>query len=124
MAIGRTFQESLQKALRGLETGARRLQRRDATLPLTERIGDEARHELRAPGADRLLYVADAFRAGWSLDAGRTRSPTSIRGSSSQIEDIVTDEERIIAEGLGALVASDACARSSARASPIGASQT
>ncbi len=68
MAIGRTFQESLQKALRGLETG---LDGFDPllSLPLTEEARHALGHELRAPGADRLLYVADAFRAGWPLRA-------------------------------------------------------
>nr|VFJ95861.1 MAG: carbamoyl-phosphate synthase large subunit [Candidatus Kentron sp. H]VFJ97697.1 MAG: carbamoyl-phosphate synthase large subunit [Candidatus Kentron sp. H]VFK02939.1 MAG: carbamoyl-phosphate synthase large subunit [Candidatus Kentron sp. H] len=66
MAIGRTFQESLQKALRSLETDLDGLDemtyRNDE--PPTERI----RRELRAPGPDRILYVADALRRGLSLD--------------------------------------------------------
>src|SRR5690606_8449514 len=66
MAIGRTFQESLQKALRGLETGLDGLTS-VMTLPLAgEDAADALAYELRSPGADRLLYVADAFRAGWS----------------------------------------------------------
>ena len=67
MAIGRTFQESLQKALRGLETGLDGLTPR-LSLPLTDESRDKLTYELQAPGADRLLYVADAFRAGWTLD--------------------------------------------------------
>jgi len=66
MAIGRTFQESLQKALRGLETGLEGLTPQ-LSMPLSDESADRLAHELRAPGADRLLYVADAFRAGWSL---------------------------------------------------------
>src|SRR5471030_1142464 len=65
MAIGRSFQESLQKALRGLETGLDGLAE-IVTLPLTEESAASLAHELRSPGADRLLYTADAFRAGWS----------------------------------------------------------
>ena len=65
MAIGRTFQESLQKALRGLETGLDGLVPQ-LTLPLSDEDADRLAHELRAPGANRLLYVADALRAGWS----------------------------------------------------------
>lgn len=66
MAIGRTFQESLQKALRGLEIDV------DGLDPKLARF-DEAslqlmQGELQRPGADRIFYVADAFRAGWSLD--------------------------------------------------------
>ena len=53
MAIGRTFQESLQKALRGLETGLDGLTPR-LTLPLTDESRDKLTYELQAPGADRL----------------------------------------------------------------------
>ncbi|MEN8220093.1 MAG: carbamoyl-phosphate synthase large subunit [Pseudomonadota bacterium] len=58
MAIGRTFQESLQKALRGLETGVSGLDER----------GEELRHQLQKPGPERLWYVADAFRLAWSIE--------------------------------------------------------
>ena len=67
MAIGRTFQESLHKALRGLETGLDGLDPVLA-LPLTEETELRLRYELHAPGPDRLLYVADAFRAGWDVE--------------------------------------------------------
>ncbi len=66
MAIGRTFQESLQKALRGLETG------KDGLGSITDLAADDLkstlRHELRLPGPERLWYVGDAFRAGYSLE--------------------------------------------------------
>lgn len=66
MAIGRTFQESLQKALRGLETG------KDGLDNITDLTADDLkstlRHELRLPGPERLWYVGDAFRAGYSLE--------------------------------------------------------
>lgn len=60
MAIGRTFQEALQKALRGLETG------KDG---LNEVSTDRAtiHHEISEPGPDRLWYLADAFRLGYSV---------------------------------------------------------
>ncbi|HSS06249.1 MAG TPA: carbamoyl-phosphate synthase large subunit, partial [Rhodanobacteraceae bacterium] len=67
MAIGRTFQESLQKALRGLETGKNGLNplRLDTATP----DGLAAlKRELREPGPDRVFYVADAFRAGLSRE--------------------------------------------------------
>src|SRR6187401_2173497 len=67
MAMGRTFQESLQKALRGLETGIDGLTP-IATLPLSDETRDALLEELRMPGPDRLRYVADAFRAGLQLD--------------------------------------------------------
>ena len=60
MAIGRTFQESLQKALRGLETGNDGLDEK-----ATER--DDIEIELGDPGPDRIWYVADAMRIGMTL---------------------------------------------------------
>ena len=61
MAMGRTFQESFQKALRGLETGI------DG---LTERSTDreEIVQEIGEAGPERILFVADAFRIGMTLD--------------------------------------------------------
>ncbi|HMW23360.1 MAG TPA: carbamoyl-phosphate synthase large subunit, partial [Burkholderiaceae bacterium] len=61
MAMGRTFQESFQKALRGLETGI------DG---LTERSTDreEIVEEIGEPGPERILFVGDAFRIGMTLD--------------------------------------------------------
>src|ERR1039457_4303304 len=56
MAIGRTFQESLHKALRGLETGLDGLDP-VLSLPLSEESEKELVYELRSPGADRLLHV-------------------------------------------------------------------
>ncbi|HDK02641.1 MAG TPA: carbamoyl-phosphate synthase large subunit, partial [Gammaproteobacteria bacterium] len=67
MAIGRTFQESFQKALRGLETGIDGLDERLSTDDPQERKV-RLRQELREPGPERILYVADAFRAGWTLE--------------------------------------------------------
>lgn len=65
MAIGRTFQESFQKALRGLEVGCYGLspiQNLEA-----ENALDLIRRELRNPGWNRIWYVADAFRADLTL---------------------------------------------------------
>ncbi len=70
MAIGRTFQESLQKALRGLETGLDGFHEQ-LTLPLSDEMQERLAYELRAPGANRILYIADALRAGWSARAHR-----------------------------------------------------
>ena len=62
MAIGRTFQESFQKALRGLETGIDGL---DEKVDLNdEGVKDELVRELTAAGPERILYVGDAFRFG------------------------------------------------------------
>ncbi len=60
MAIGRTFQESLQKALRGLEVGA------DGFDPKTT-DQEEIEAELMSPGPDRIWFVGDAFRIGMSM---------------------------------------------------------
>jgi carbamoyl-phosphate synthase large subunit len=101
MAIGRTFQESLQKALRGLETGLDGLVPQ-LTLPLSDEDSDRLAHELRAPGANRLLYVADALRAGWSR--ARVGELTHIDAwFLAQIEDLVHEEAQVREEGLGAL---------------------
>src|SRR6266536_1561165 len=61
MAIGRTFQESLQKALRGLETGVDGFNLKTVD---PDKIGDE----LAYPRAERLWYVADAFGVGMPLE--------------------------------------------------------
>ncbi|MEC9315316.1 MAG: carbamoyl-phosphate synthase large subunit, partial [Pseudomonadota bacterium] len=66
MAIGRSFQESLQKALRGLEIDRDGL---NEILDLTEEgVEETLRRELSLPGSDRLWYVADAFRYGFSFE--------------------------------------------------------
>ncbi len=103
MAIGRTFQESLQKALRGLETGLDGLSPQ-LTLPLTDELADKLTHELRAPGANRLLYVADAFRAGWSR--ARIHELTRIDPwFLAQVEELVQEEALVREAGLGSLSA-------------------
>ena len=67
MAMGRTFQESLQKALRGLETGITGLNEIKTSVA-TDAERDALRQELRIPGADRLRYVADAMRLGFTFE--------------------------------------------------------
>ncbi|MDR9435772.1 MAG: carbamoyl-phosphate synthase large subunit [Thiohalophilus sp.] len=66
MAIGRTQQESLQKALRGLETGA------DGFNEMVDLNDDDAlekiRTQLKNTGPERIWYVGDAFRAGFSVE--------------------------------------------------------
>ncbi|MDP3865903.1 MAG: carbamoyl-phosphate synthase large subunit, partial [Rhodoferax sp.] len=61
MAMGRTFQESFQKALRGLEVGVDGMNEKTQDREILER-------ELGEPGPDRIWYVGDAFAAGWSVD--------------------------------------------------------
>ena len=66
MAIGRTFQESLQKALRGLEVGKCGF---DPIVGVKDSNAKEILvRELTEPGAQRIWYLADAFREGWSVD--------------------------------------------------------
>ncbi|MDQ1263997.1 MAG: carbamoyl-phosphate synthase large subunit, partial [Campylobacterota bacterium] len=61
MAIGRTFKESIQKALCSLETGLCGFDEIDADM-------DFVKHEIRRPNADRVLYVAEGFRRGMSVE--------------------------------------------------------
>ena len=61
MAMGRTFQESFQKALRGLEVGVDGMNEKTVDREVLER-------ELGEPGPERIWYVGDAFAQGWSLE--------------------------------------------------------
>ncbi len=97
MAIGRTQQESLHKALRGLEVGS------DGFDEKVDLARDDAREiirrELTVVGADRIWYIGDAFRAGFSLD--EIHAMTSIdRWFLAQIEDLIRTEESIRGKAL------------------------
>lgn len=84
MAIGRTFQESFQKALRGLEVGVDGMNEKTQDLELLEK-------ELGQPGPERIWYVGDAFAKGYSL--ARVHELTKIDPwFLAQIEDIVKIE--------------------------------
>jgi carbamoyl-phosphate synthase large subunit len=101
MAMGRSFSESLQKALRGLETGRTGF---DPMLPAQIDAAGvlELRRQLREPGPDRLFYVGDAFRHGLSVDDVHSLSgidPWFLR----QIEHLIRTEAQIGAGGLAAL---------------------
>ena len=67
MAIGRTFQESMQKALRGLEVGACGLDEKIDDVSNEKNLA-KIRYELQEAGSDRIWYIADAFRAGFTVD--------------------------------------------------------
>ncbi|MEZ8825221.1 carbamoyl-phosphate synthase large subunit [Vibrio amylolyticus] len=100
MAIGRNQQESLQKALRGLEVGATGFDEMvdlDAPDALTT-----IRHELKEAGAERIWYIADAFRAGMSVD-GVFNLTQIDRWFLVQIEDIVKLEQELKAKGFAGL---------------------
>ena len=101
MAMGRTFQESVQKALRGLETGKVGFDPTGLDLSSEDDLAT-LRRELKAPGPERLFYVGDAFRAGMSVEEIYALSfidPWFL----DQIEEIIAEEQRVAAEGLGSL---------------------
>jgi carbamoyl-phosphate synthase large subunit len=95
MAIGRTFQESLQKALRGLETGVDGFNLKTVD---PEKIGDE----LAYPSAERLWYVADAFGVGMSLEEVFAHTKID-RWFLAQIKEIVDTELALDKRVLGDL---------------------
>ena len=99
MAIGRTFQESLQKALRGLETGLDGLSP-VTPLPLGEDSAARLAQDLRMPGPDRLLQVADALRAGWTFDRVQELSRID-PWFLAQVAELIDEETRTAAEGVG-----------------------
>jgi carbamoyl-phosphate synthase large subunit len=68
-------------------------------LPLSDSDADLLREELRMPGGQRIRYVADAFRAGWSLQEVNKYSRID-PWFLVQIEDLMHEEKRIAAEGL------------------------
>ena len=104
MAIGRTFQESLQKALRGLEIGISGL---DEVVDLNaDDAGDKMRREMRHPGPDRLLYVADAFRSGMSLEEVHESSKID-PWFLAQLEDLVLTEKSLSTKTLSTLKAGE-----------------
>ncbi|MCX7556815.1 carbamoyl-phosphate synthase large subunit [Xanthomonadaceae bacterium JHOS43] len=101
MAIGRSFPESLQKALRGLETGKVGLDPTGLDLASDEDMV-VLRRNLREPGPERLFYVGDAFRAGLTLDEVQSLSaidPWFLR----LIQNLIRMEDEVAAAGLAAL---------------------
>ena len=89
MAIGRTFQESMQKALRGLEVGVAGF---DPVLDLDDENSSAVlRNQLAVAGPDRIWYLADGFRQGMSVE--EIFEITKIdHWFLVQIEDIIKDE--------------------------------
>uniref|UniRef100_B1XUM4 Carbamoyl phosphate synthase large chain n=1 Tax=Polynucleobacter necessarius subsp. necessarius (strain STIR1) TaxID=452638 RepID=B1XUM4_POLNS len=97
MAIGRTFQESFQKALRGLEVGVDGLDEVSADL-------DDIINEINEPGPDRIWYLADAFRMGMGLDeiyAETKVDPWFLE----QIEELITIESELKQRKIDSLTA-------------------
>ncbi|MGB5833028.1 MAG: carbamoyl-phosphate synthase large subunit [Thiohalocapsa sp.] len=106
MAIGRTFQESLQKALRGLETD------RDGLNEMLNLSDPDTistlRRELRIPGADRLFYLADALRAGMSQEEVHDLSGVD-PWFLAQVDELVAIEHDVRVQGLSGLTADRLC---------------
>ena len=103
MAMGRTFQESFQKALRGLETGIDGLTERTSC---KESDREEIVEEITNAGPERILFVGDAFRIGMSLDEifDATRiDPWFL----AQIEDLVKIEQTLRGRKLESLSATE-----------------
>ena len=99
MAMGRTFQESLQKALRGLETGIDGFSTRSSDR-------EEIVQEIGEAGPERLLYVADALRIGMSL--AEIFEETAIDPwFLAQIEEIVAAERALEGRTLASLSAAE-----------------
>jgi len=99
MALGRTFAESLQKALRSLETGLEGLDEVEINGLDPARPRDALRAALGRPTPDRLRVIAQAFRAGLGLDEIQCAchyDPWFLQ----QIQALVATEERVRAEGL------------------------
>jgi carbamoyl-phosphate synthase large subunit len=100
MAIGRNQQESLQKALRGLEVGVNGL---DSIIDIND---PESKNiivrELREPGAERIWYIADAMRMGMSIDEIFTLTNID-RWYLVQIEELVLLEQQIAEQGVSSI---------------------
>ncbi|MDD3675548.1 MAG: carbamoyl-phosphate synthase large subunit [Thauera propionica] len=99
MAMGRSFQESFQKALRGLEVGAYGLDEIEAD-------SADLEHELSSAGPQRIWYVGQAFREGMSQE--QVHNLTKIDPwFLAQIEDIVLSEKALAGRSLKALQAAE-----------------
>jgi carbamoyl-phosphate synthase large subunit len=103
MAMGRTFQESFQKALRGLETGIDGLSERTGC---KESDRDEIVDEIGNAGPERILFVGDAFRIGMTLE--EVFDETAIDPwFLSQIEELVQLEQALKSRALDSLSATE-----------------
>ncbi len=104
MAMGSTFQESLQKALRGLETDKVGLD------PVVDLSADDARNKIRSEcitaRGERIFYLADAFRLGMSIDEVFDLSKVD-PWFLAQIEDIVSSEMQVNGASITDIAADD-----------------
>ncbi|MBS9779752.1 MAG: carbamoyl-phosphate synthase large subunit [Moraxellaceae bacterium] len=109
MAIGRNFQESMQKALRGMETGATGFDEQIdlanySTKTDTAKALTEIKNHLTVPTPERIYYLADAFRIGISVEEVFAKTKID-PWFLVQIEDIVKTEQAIIEIGFDGLTA-------------------
>ncbi len=95
MAMGRTFQESLHKALRGLETGIDGFDEKTTDPEVIET-------ELADAGPDRILFLADAFRIGMSLEEAHQLTHID-PWFLAQIEDLIRQEKALAGKRVGDL---------------------
>ena len=99
MAIGRTFQESLQKALRGLETGHNGLNETGVGI-------EQLRHEIAVPGPERIFFLADGIRAGMTDEELHELSAID-PWFLNQVREIVETEDKLRGNPLSAFTKSD-----------------
>ncbi|MEX0950728.1 MAG: carbamoyl-phosphate synthase large subunit [Gammaproteobacteria bacterium] len=100
MAIGRTFQESLQKAMRGLETDHDGFNEKLSSE--SENAQEKIIQHLRTPREDRLWYIGDAFRFGMSIE--EVHEHTGIDPwFLAQIHDLIIEEGQVRADGLAGM---------------------
>jgi carbamoyl-phosphate synthase large subunit len=95
MAIGRTFQESFQKAMRGLEVGVDGLDEKTTDM-------DTITKEIGVPGPERIWYVGDAFRMGLSVEEVFNISKID-RWFLTQLKDIIDREQALKGKNLADL---------------------
>ena len=99
MAIGRNFQESFQKALRGLEIGIDGLTSPQIAHQNKQEYTDSIKNELRNTNPERILYIAEAFRAGITINDIHEFCKIDL-WFLSQIEDLIINEVKLGKESI------------------------
>ena len=99
MAIGRNFQESFQKALRGLEIGIDGLTSPQMVHQNKQEYTDSIKNELRNTNPERMLYIAEAFRAGITINEIHEFCKIDL-WFLSQIEDLIINEVKLGKESI------------------------
>ena len=99
MAIGRNFQESFQKALRGLEIGIDGLTSPQIAHQNKQEYTDSIKNELRNTNPERILFIAEAFRAGITINEIHEFCKIDL-WFLSQIEDLIINEVKLGKESI------------------------